>query len=267
MINVQVQGLDKTLANLAGMQKQVRFATAVALTRTAKIAQQDAAREFSARFDRPTPTVMKGLWTKPATRDNLAAMVYVKDRPLGGKNPNSLAQVLAHQFSGGGRIAKQLELVLRRDGFLGGDEFVVPGAAAKLDRYGNMSRGQIVQILSQIGVRSAGYDSSPTGSKRSRRNVSRAGVIFWSRGAQGVRTPLTDKATGIIYGFKGGSASHLAKGAWMRTAQGPRPLLIAIRAPGYRKRIDLAGIVQRAVDRNWSREFDRALADAMRTAR
>lgn len=247
--------------------KQVPYATAVALTRTAQAAQKDVAWEFSRKFDRPTPTVMKGLWVKSATRASLEAMVYVKDRPLGGKNPFSLAQVLAHEFSGGGRLAKQLEFVLRRDGFIGADEFVVPGAAAKLDRYGNMSRGQIVQILSQIGVRSAGYDSTPTGSRRSRKHVAATGGIFWSRGTQSTRTPVVDQATGITYGYRGGSASHLPKGAWARDGRGVKPLLIVISAPHYRRRIDMARIVGVTVAREFDAQFSTALAQAMKTAR
>lgn len=269
-IKVDTSGLESLSRQMQGMQKQVAFATAVALTRTAKAAQGDVAAEFARKFDRPTPTVMNGLWTKPATKQNLRSMVYVKDRPLGGKNPNSLAQILAHEFSGGSRIAKQLEVLLRQQGFLTANEYVAPGGAAKLDRYGNMSRGQITQILSQIGVIRAGFDSTATGSKRSRRNVQRAGVIFWSAGPNGGGgKPLTDAATGIVYGHtgRGGRAQHLPKGAWVRSGDGVKPLLIVIRAPHYSRRIDMAAIVRKTIDRVFQTEFDRAYADAIRTAR
>lgn len=270
MIKVSIQGIDKTLAMLAGAQKQVRFATAVALTRTAKRAQVAVADEMKAKFDRPTRTTMKSMWTKPATKANLEAMVYVKDRPLGAKNPYSMAELLKHQFTGGSRIAKQIELVLRRDGFLQAGEFVVPGGAAKLDGNGNMNRGQIVQILSQIGLRTPGYDSTPTKSRRSRRNVSMAGKIFWSMGPSGGGgKPLIDKATGITYGMTGrvGAASHLPKGAWMRDGRGVKPLLIVIKGQRYRKRIDLNRIVKTQVDHHFDAEFTKAFAEAMRSAR
>lgn len=272
MIKVSIQGLDKTLAELAGKQKQVRFGTAVALTRTAKRAQVAVADEFKVKFDRPTRTTLKSMWVKPATKANLEAMVYVKDRPLGGKNPYSMAEILKHQFTGGTRIAKQMELILRRDGFLLQNEFVVPGAGAKLDSNGNMNRGQIVQILSQIGVRTMGYDSNPTKSKRSRRNVARAGKIFWSLGSgnMGKVTVRIDKASGLTYNTyegRGGKASHLPKGAWVRDGRSVKPLLIAISGQRYRKRIELDRIVRAQVDKYFTQEFDQAFADAMRTAR
>lgn len=271
MIKVSIQGLDKTLASLAGKQKQVRFATAVALTRTAKRAQVAVADDFKAKFDRPTRTTLKSMWVKPATKANLEAMVYVKDRPLGGKNPFSMADILKHQFTGGARIAKQMELILRRDGFLQQGEFVVPGAGAMLDNFGNINRGQIVQILSQIGVKNAGYSSTPTKSARSRRNVAKAGKIFWSTGTTGMggAKRLIDKNTGIAYGYAGrvGLASHLPKGAWMRDGRSVKPLLIAIKGQRYRKRIDLDRIVRAQVDKYFTQEFDQAFAEAMRTAR
>ena len=130
--------------------RQVPFATAKALTLTAKEAQRDAYREFEAKFDRPTPFTMRSLFIKPATKRDLTAMVFVKDRAIGGKNRNSIAEILRHQFAGGSRIEKALERALRRAGLLASGEFVVPGDAAKLDRYGNVSRGQITQLLSQI---------------------------------------------------------------------------------------------------------------------
>lgn len=272
MIKVSIQGLDKTLATLAGANKQVRFATALALTRTAKRAQVAVADEMKAKFDRPTNTTMKSMWTKAATKANLEAMVYVKDRPFGAGNPYSMAELLKHQFTGGSRIAKKLEMVLRRYGFILSTEFVVPGAAAKLDSHGNMSRGQIVQILSQIGVKTLGYDSSPTKSKRSRRNVSMAGQIFWSAGdgSMGKETIRIDKASGLHYSTwegRGGKANHLPKGAWVRHGRSVKPILIAIKGQRYRKRIDLDRIVKAQVDKYFTQEFDRAFAEAMRSAR
>lgn len=272
MIKVEIQGLDKTLAHLAGMQKQVKFATAVALTRVAQIGQQAVADEFKVKFDRPTRTTMKSLFIRRATKDNLTAMVYVKDRPLGGKNPYSMAELLRQQFGGGERVAKQLERVLRSQGFLLADEFVVPGAAAKLDAYGNMSRGQIVQILSQIGLVRAGFNSSPTRSNRSRRNVAKAGKIFWSAGASslGKETVRIDKATGLRYSTwegRAGKSNHLPKGAWMRDGKSVKPLMIVIKSPRYRRRIDMDRIVRAQVDRHFDAEFSKAFADAMRTAR
>lgn len=267
MIKVQINGLDRIKANLSGMSKQVNYATAVALTKTAKLVEKEVYDEFRRTFDRPTPTLMRSLRTKTANKFDLTARVYVKDRPLGGKNPNSMADLLAHQFSGGSRIHKQLESVLRQQGLINAGQFVAPGSAAKLDRYGNMSRGQIVQILSQIGVRRAGYDSTPTKSARSKRNLAAAGRIFWSYGKTGSRKSLVDKATGITYGHTGGSGNHLPAGAWVADGRSVKPLLVVISAPSYRRRIDLDAIGQRVINRALQDEFDRAWGEALRSAR
>lgn len=266
-ISVDVRGIDAAIAQLSGREKQVKFAAAVALTRTAKHAQRLQYDEFKSVFDRPTPMLMKSLFIKPARRDNLESMLYMKDKALGKKNNLSMAEILEHQFTGGARISKQLEVVLRRFNYLGQSEFVVPGSAATLDRYGNMSRGQIGQILSQLKIKSSGYDNAPTSSKRSKKNVARAGTIFWSYGPGGSRKALVDKATGITYGYTGGSSSRLPKGAWVRTGRTVKPLLIAVSGTSYRKRVDMEKIVRRAIKENYEVEFNRALAEALRTAR
>lgn len=144
---------------------------------------------------------------------------------------------------------------------------IVPGAGAKLDRYGNMSRGQLTQILSQIGVRRAGFDSTPTGSRRSRRNVARVGKIFWSYGSGGTKKPLVDKKTGITYGYVGGNQNHLPKGAWVRSGRTVRPLMIAIRSTSYGQRFDLNKLGKDNIDRHFSIEFNKAFDAALKTAR
>lgn len=263
-VKVDAGGVIKALGNT---EKHVRVATMIALTKTAKHAQKAMYDEFRQRFDRPTPTVMKSLFVDPAKKDNLAARMYLKDKNFGGKNPRSMSQILAHHFAGGGRQHKQLEDILRSYGYLDSGEMIVPGAAAKLDRYGNMNRGQITQILSQIGYKRAGYDSLPTESRRSKRNVARAGVIFWSGGPMSSRRKLVDKASGIAYGTTGTGATNLPKGAWMRAGRSVKPLWIVVKGTSYRRRFDFMRTAQTAVDRNFSSEFESALRHVKATER
>ena len=267
MITVRIDGMDSVKRMLDGVEKQARFATAVALTRTAKQAQKMAYDEFKQQFDRPTPMVMKSLYIKPATKANLEAMVYMKNIGIGGKNARSMAEMLGHHFSGGSRTRKAIEGLLKANGFIQSGEFVAPGGAAKLDRYGNMSRGQLNQIISQLKIVRAGFDSATTSSRRSKRNVAKAGRIFWSYGTAGTKKPLVDKTTGIQYGYTGGSASHLPKGAWMSDGRSVHPLLIVIKSPGYRRSFDFEKIGKAAVDRYFNEEFDRAFKQALATSK
>lgn len=269
MIDVKVNVDAKNALNYLDSvrRQQLPFATALALTRTAKLVESETYATFRSVFDRPTPYTMKSLRTKTATKSDLTAMVFMKDSTIGGKNASNLAAILRHEFYGGGRQRKKLEQVLERWNYITSDEFVVPGRASRLDGYGNMSRGQIVQILSQLGIKQAGYDSTPTSSKRSKRNVAKAGVIFWSWGPSGKKSPVIDKATGIAYGYTGGRASHLPKGAWIRRGNTVRPILIVVKAPRYRQRVDLQKIAQETVNKNFDRIFDESLSHALATAR
>ena len=126
-VKVDAGGVIKSLGNT---EKQVRAATMIALTKTAKHAQKAMYDEFRQQFDRPTPTVMKSLFVDPAKKDRLAARMYLKDRAFGGKNPRSMSEILAHHFVGGGRQHKQLEDVLRSYGYLDQGEMIVPGFPA-----------------------------------------------------------------------------------------------------------------------------------------
>jgi hypothetical protein len=223
-------------------RKQVPFAIAKALTKTAQLGQAAVQNEMKAQFDRPTPYTLKSLFVKPATKQKLQAAVYLKGDPPGGGNPNSLAKILGHQYGGGTRIRKRLEQALTRAGLISEGEFVSPGAAAKLDQYGNMSRGQIQQVMSQIriGIDPYAYSSK---SKRSMASVKKSGGLFWSRGGK------------------------LSRGVWMRDGLSVKPILLVIATPRYKRRINLDSVVKRIVDTRFDSEFKKALADAVRTAR
>jgi hypothetical protein len=242
MISVKVDGLDRVMRGLDAMAaRQVPFAAAVALTRTAKRVQQETVEEMRRRFDRPTPFTLKSIYMRPAKKSDLTAMVWLKDQPA-GKSRLSMAEIIGHQFTGGSRIAKPIEFWLARAGLISPSERVVPGAAARLDQYGNMSRGQVQQILSQLKI---GPDPAQwaTKSARSRRHVRQAGELFWSRGG------------------------HLPRGVWMRQGRHVRPVLIVVSGTSYRRRIDLQRIGKQVTAQHFNDEFNRAFAEAMRTAR
>ena len=86
--------ISDAAAWLGGVEKQVRYATAVALTRTATQIKAALPAELDRVLDRPTPFTKRGIYLKAARRDNLTAEVGFMDRQ---------ASYLALQFTGGVR--------------------------------------------------------------------------------------------------------------------------------------------------------------------
>lgn len=272
MLTVKIEGLEALKRSLSDMgKKQVPFAAKTAINKVASQTVRDVADEMMVKFDRPTRTTLKSMRVKKfADKRDLTAEVWLKDIPMGGKNPLSMAEMIGHQFSGGRRIHKNYERVLINNGYMKGDEFTVPAAGARLNSFGNISQGQIVQILSQIGIKRAGSDSNPTNSPRSRRNVAKAGEMFWSHGVGSFPARAftgspkkIDWSTGQYLGKK----QWLPKGVWARTPGGVIPVLLVIRSPSYSRRIVLEEITKKAIDRDFQKIFDAAFAEAMRTAR
>jgi hypothetical protein len=73
--DVRVEGLDALRAHLTGYAKQVRFATAKALTDTAGELQKALPAELERDLDRPTDFTKRGIFRKPARPDDLRALV------------------------------------------------------------------------------------------------------------------------------------------------------------------------------------------------
>lgn len=210
--------------------------TATALTRTALEVRKGLQAQMRSVFDRPTKFTLNAFYMKGATARELTAVVWLKDRTaLGGPH------YLEPQIFGGRRPLKPFEKRLQRAGILPVGMYAVPGEGARLDAYGNMSRGQIVQILSQLRTfTEAGFDAHPTGSRRSKRSVKRAGQIFAGRPGGG-RAPL---------------------GVWQKSGKGLKPLLIFVRAPTYRPRLDFYGVSERIARQQFPLQFERAAREA-----
>lgn len=240
-------GLPAFYRSMQNVEKQYRFGIAKAMTKTAKAVEGELKGEMRTKTDRPTPFFMKSTFVAPATKQRLVARVGFKDR-LASKNLLSAAERFAHHFEGGARLPKGLEGYLRRAGLIGANEFVVPGAGVRLDQFGNMSRGQVQQLISQLRIGLDPY-AYASGSKRSRRNVKKAGRIFWARG--------------------NARDGHLKRGAYIDLPPpvGIRPLLVVIQSPSYKRRFDLPRIAEKTIAKTWEQNLRSSLIDAFNSAK
>lgn len=248
MITIKLEGMGAFEAKLRGIQKQVPFATSVALNRTAKILEDgERAALGGSTFDRPKPQTVKATYLTRSTKQNLVAEIGLKTRQMG----IPAAEYLHANIKGGARAYKRSELMLKQAGILPEGMFTVPGKGAALDAYGNMSRGQIVSILSFF--RTFGNTSLNT----KRMNMT-----------DRARATRARKATDYFVVPVASKALKLYPGIWQRTGQNDiKPVLMFVSRPQYRaiyhfgeKAIKVSGTV-------FQKEFQTALAQAMATAR
>lgn len=246
-ITATFTGMEAVQASLTDHGKQVAYATTVALTKTAKAVQAATYVAFSDQFDRPTPLTMKSMFITPATKDKQEAAVFLKDTAFIGKNRYSMAQMIGHQFTGGPRQRKAMEDALTTQGFLRPGEYIAPGPDAKLDQYGNLSRGLTQQIYARLRIYHDPYQNA-TRSRRSERTAVAAGRLFWSDGPN--------------------SPAKRRRGLWSVDPKGmPKLVLVVVSRTNYKRRIALDAIAAEIIARDGKTIFDAELAKALANAR
>lgn len=119
-----VERMDRTV------WKQVPFATAKALTDTAKDVQRELNTAIDQAFDRPVPFTQKAIGMTFANKATLTSRVFVKDIQ---------AAYLGLQISGGTRTPK-------------GRALVIPGSLLPLNQYGNIPKGKVKALLARSDV-------------------------------------------------------------------------------------------------------------------
>jgi hypothetical protein len=141
---------------LTGLRKdQIPFATAYALTQTAKQAQKNIVDTMKRVFDRPKPYTLNGTYVKPATKRDLTAIVKLKDGYF-GESPNTKKgtadQYLRAQVQGGPRRPKAFERLLINQGVMPPGYFAIPTNFAPKDAFGNVPAGYYTRVLSQLQI-------------------------------------------------------------------------------------------------------------------
>jgi hypothetical protein len=242
--------VDYVTEEMRKKRREVDFVTAVALTRTAKRVEAAELHEMKDVFDRPTPFTLSGTFVRPATVSNLSAEVKLKD--FAGKGTPA-AKYLAAQLQGGTRRPKRFERALQSLGALPPGYRAIPGAGAKVDAYGNMDRGQIVQILSYFrAFPEAGYKANMTDKRKAalaRGSKTQQGYAYFI-GRPGDRLPLG------IY-----QRVYFARGTAIK------PILIFVSSAMYEAIFDFDFVARITVDAAFPEEFQRALAEAEAAAR
>lgn len=112
---------------LGAVERQVRFATARALTMTAKDAQGAVTADLDSIFDQPVRFTRQAIAILPARRETLEAWVLVKDRQ---------AEYLALQETGGLRMPRP------------GAPVLVP-VGIRTNRSGNIPRGAVARTVAK----------------------------------------------------------------------------------------------------------------------
>jgi hypothetical protein len=229
-VTVDLKGFDAATRALVDRfsERRLNAAAATALTRTALDAKQNVLKDMRRTFDRPTPYTLNSLFVRPATASRVQSEVFFKDDSAGSGTPAT--KYLLPQVEGGSRRLKRFEVALKAAGHLPDGWFVVPGQGAKLDAYGNVSRGQIIQVLSQLRVTlTAGFT----------RNMS-----FEAR----KQIAAQRKAGGRFFVIRPG-AKGAPPGVYQREFSGRNiaPVFIFVRSNTYRKRLAFYTIVQATV--------------------
>lgn len=249
--NITPLGLKEAIKNMDNMaKKQVPFATAKALTNTAQAVKEELIKEMTRVFDRPTPFTLNSLVVIMATKTNLKAEVQTKFPPRLSQKQHYLEP----QIKGGSREYKEFEKALHCIGVLPSDMTAIPGKGAKLDAYGNMSRGEIVKILSYFkAFGEQGYKANITEAKKKRLAKGSKKKIGYTYIV--LRKPRGRLPAGIYQRFSFAIGNAL------------RLILIFTKKPTYKKRWMFNEIAQKVVTKEFMKKFSEAMEYAINTAK
>jgi len=234
-------GLDSAVSALGQLAGDLPArALADALNHTANQARPALQVEMASVFDSPTPFTLNAVRVLNAKPNSLEAAVWVKDEKDNASKGQAPEDWVAPQVYGGPRVDKKSELLLRSKGILPAGKFIVPAAGARLDAYGNMSRGQMLQILSGLAALEgrSGYTANASDKWRSFRKGHAKAFFVMRRG----KTPI-------------GIAERRGKTISM--------VLAFVSQPQYRARLDFHGVVQRVVDTNLETNINKGITDAL----
>lgn len=260
-IGVQIDGLDAVKARLRGLpEKKIKVAARFALNDAAYLGKRATEQRLAEAFDRITPWIARSVRYVKARPDNLEATIDFDQ--WGNKTGVTAGKVLNAQIYGGQRRHKRHEVALQRLGILPAGMFIVPGEAAQMDAFGNMSAAQIRQILSwfNAGELTSGYLSNMT--ERSRRRLRTGNARRGTHGFEYFVVKPGDQRSWQRANGKTGT-HRMQPGIYQRVFLGQgtaiKPVMIFVKSPAYKQRLDFYRIAEAAAIGEFKLAFPRYL--------
>ncbi|AQZ96641.1 hypothetical protein ACFSB1_11175 [Halopseudomonas phragmitis] len=229
--------LDDALAALKAMGRDGNRALALAINEIAGEGVKALQAGAHSAFDRPTPFTLNAFRVQYAKASSPEAAIWVKDEKDGAGGQQAPEAWFEPQVYGGARRVKRSEYRLREIGALPSDMFIAPGPGARLDAYGNLSRGHMQQIMSGLGA------DNPMGSTM---------VATQSR-----RSLAKGHAKAFFVIKRGKKPIGIAE----RRGKSMSVVLLFVRQPSYSRRFDFHKIVRQVAENDALAEaaIDRAV--------
>ena len=252
-----------------GLPKQVRFAASVAANQALGAGRRAVQQRMGQVFDRPTPYVVRGaVAVENTTRDKLEGALSLATTATESGNVPPGKPLLA-EVKGGTRRLKRSELLLQGKGLMPRGYLTVPGRGARTDAYGNVQRGQILEILAWFQTFTV--RQSARGQRNAwRDNITEAGR---QRKRLGTRNRVGREYFAVVPGDR---KTRLKPGIYQRQVAGryvgpvgQRPVAVLLFVPRaqYAKRLDFVEQAEAAIAGAFANAFRTALRRALETAR
>jgi len=216
-------GLKEVRAHVKAGERGVLRATAKALTFTAERAQRRVTKFIPQVFDNPTPFTRKSVRKTTANvlaQGPMSVNVYFKDISFARRH------YLEPQVAGGTRPQKRAE---KRFG-----GYWVPGKDARLNKYGNLTRGTWTKAIADIGKFNMYTGDAANTLTRAQGGKKRI-QYFVRRHSNGKRIIYKKVRGGII------------------------PWIVEVSRPRYRVRLPFAKIVRVVMAKEYGPLFDKAM--------
>lgn len=219
-------------------RKQIPFATAMALTATAKAAQADVRAALPSIFAHPNQYTLNSMYVQKASKSRLEADVHIKDRQ---------ARYLAPQILGGPRTQKPFEWRLMNAG-IGTTGYFAPAYGADFLSNGVMNPGQLGKIMSDFNALD---------------DVAKKGLFSRNRGKRKDEQYFVVNARNEPY--KRGNG--LRPGIYKRVGRDAIPVMWFIPRPTYKPIFPFRDLTSTSMQRHFPATFRKALNQALGTAR
>ena len=238
--SIDITGVDAVKRMLDDVgKKQIPFATSLAINKVAFISRKNIQGKMKEVFDRPTRFTLNSVLYEKSTKKKLYATIFLAD--IDTKIFGKTSDYMRVQTEGGKRNQKGIEskLAYQLQDASFEKRWIVPARGQKLDKHGNLPRGEWNRIISALSLSTElGYSANitPASKKRNRR-----------------------RATYFITPF------GVMKRTGKRTVK-PVLYFLAFR-PTYKERLPFHEVVLITHKRHFNKEFEIAFKRAMLTAR